>query len=279
MITEPSPRMVLPLNIVMWRRIGATGLTTISSVSKTRSTMMPSVVRADLGHDDAVRSPSAAPASLVLLEAQQVVQVDQRQQPVAQAQHRACRRSARSTLPWMSPRPCVLRAHQFDHADLRDGEALAAGLDDQRRDDRQRQRDLDGEGGALARRCFCRSMVPPMRLDVGLHHVHADAAAGDGGDRGGGGEAGAEDEALDLRLAHAGQFGLGRQAVRQHLGADLVDRQAAAVVGDLDDDVAAFVERVQRDVAGLRLAGGAAFGRAFPARGRRCCAPCASADP
>ena len=41
MITEPSPRMVLPLNIVMWRRIGATGFTTISSVSNTRSTMMP----------------------------------------------------------------------------------------------------------------------------------------------------------------------------------------------------------------------------------------------
>ncbi len=41
MMTLPSPRMVLPENIVMSRRIGATGLTTISSVSKTRSTMMP----------------------------------------------------------------------------------------------------------------------------------------------------------------------------------------------------------------------------------------------
>ena len=36
-------------------------------------------------------------------------------------------------------------------------------------------------------------------LDIGLHHVHADAAAGHRGDHGGGGEAGAEDEALDLR--------------------------------------------------------------------------------
>ncbi len=44
MITEPSPRMVLPLNIVTCRRIGATGLTTISSVSNTSSTMMPSLV-------------------------------------------------------------------------------------------------------------------------------------------------------------------------------------------------------------------------------------------
>ena len=41
MMTLPSPRMVLPENIGMWRRIGATGFTTISSVSNTRSTMMP----------------------------------------------------------------------------------------------------------------------------------------------------------------------------------------------------------------------------------------------
>ena len=34
----------------------------------------------------------------------------------------------------------------------------------------------------------------------------------------------------NLRLGHAGEFGLGGQAVGQRLGADLVDRQAAAVV-------------------------------------------------
>ena len=51
-MTLPSPRMVLPLNMVTWRRIGATGLTTISSVSKTRSTMMPKTCGADLGDDD-----------------------------------------------------------------------------------------------------------------------------------------------------------------------------------------------------------------------------------
>ena len=41
MTTLPSPRMVLPEKSGMSRRIGAIGLTTISSVSKTRSTMMP----------------------------------------------------------------------------------------------------------------------------------------------------------------------------------------------------------------------------------------------
>ena len=40
-MTLPSPRIVLPENISMSRRIGATGFTTISSVSNTRSTMMP----------------------------------------------------------------------------------------------------------------------------------------------------------------------------------------------------------------------------------------------
>ena len=42
-MTLPSPRMVFPENMAMLRRIGATGFTTISSVSNTRSTMMPKV--------------------------------------------------------------------------------------------------------------------------------------------------------------------------------------------------------------------------------------------
>ena len=63
------------------------------------------------------------------------------------------------------------------------------------------------------------------------------------------------------------------------LGADLVHRQAAAVVGDLDDDVAALVEGVQRDAAGLRLARGAALGRRLQPVVAASCAPCGSADP
>ena len=45
MITEPSPRMVLPENIVMWRSLVDTGLTTISSVWNTPSTTMPKLWR------------------------------------------------------------------------------------------------------------------------------------------------------------------------------------------------------------------------------------------
>src|SRR6185312_9364965 len=41
MMTLPSPRMVLPEKAVIWRSSGATGFTTISSASKTRSTSTP----------------------------------------------------------------------------------------------------------------------------------------------------------------------------------------------------------------------------------------------
>ena len=43
MITEPSPRMVLPENIAMWRSLLDIGFTTISSVWNTPSTTMPKV--------------------------------------------------------------------------------------------------------------------------------------------------------------------------------------------------------------------------------------------
>ena len=43
MITEPSPRMVLPENIAMWRSLVDIGFTTISSVWNTPSTTMPNV--------------------------------------------------------------------------------------------------------------------------------------------------------------------------------------------------------------------------------------------
>ena len=81
-------------------------------------------------------------------------------------------------------------AHQLEHGELRHGEALAAGFDDQRRDDRQRQRDLDREGGAVAGRRLQLDGAADL-LDVGAHHVHADAAAGDAGHFRRGGEAGA----------------------------------------------------------------------------------------
>jgi hypothetical protein len=52
-----------------------------------------------------------------------------------------------------------------------------------------------------------------------------------------------ENEAMDLRFTHAREFSLGDKAIRKRLRLDLLDRQPFAVIGDLDDDVAAFVDR------------------------------------
>ena len=55
------------------------------------------------------------------------------------------------------------------------------------------------------------------------------------------------------------------EALRDRLGLDAVGVETAAVVGDLDDDVAAFVIGGQPDVAVLGFAGGAPLGRRLEA--------------
>ena len=90
-----------------------------------------------------------------------------------------------------------------------------------------------------------------QRLDVAADHVHAHAATGQVGDRFGGGEAGLEDQVPDLRVG--GVLGYG-QATLGGLGEDAFAIQAAAVVADFDDDVAALVRSRQGDGAGLVLA-------------------------
>ena len=54
-------------------------------------------------------------------------------------------------------------------------------------------------------------------VDIGAHHVHADAAAGDRGDLRRGGEARCEDELVDLGFGHLLQFSLGDEAVVERL--------------------------------------------------------------
>src|SRR3546814_19247386 len=73
-------------------------------------------------------------------------------------------------------------AHQLDHRKLRNGEALRSAFDDQRRDDGEGERNLDDELGAAT---LDRGQLDGAAdlLDVGAHHVHADAAARDRGPR------------------------------------------------------------------------------------------------
>ena len=91
-------------------------------------------------------------------------------------------------------------------------------------------------------------------LDVPAHHVHADAAAGDVGGLLGGGEAGQEDQLVDLLVGQ--RVVRADQAARARLREDAVRVQAAAVIAHFDGDVAALVIRVEVHGAVRRLAGG-----------------------
>ena len=177
--------------------------------------------------------------------------------------------------------PFAADADQLDHADLRDGEALAGALDDQGRDDRQGQRDLDDEGRALALASSAARSVPPifsmLVLTTSMPTPRPETLVTCGGGR----EAGAEDEVLDLLLASsrpARPRSRGRSASAFCLDPRRRCRPRPSS-RDLDDDVAALVVGVQRDAAGLRLAGGAGARPASPGRGRPSCGPCGSAGP
>src|SRR5207248_3141314 len=76
-------------------------------------------------------------------------------------------------------------------------------------------------------------------VEVVLDHVHADAAPGQVGDLGRGREPGQEDQAEQLRLAHAGQVSGAVQALLGGLAADGGRVEAPATVAELDDDLTA----------------------------------------
>ena len=66
---------------------------------------------------------------------------------------------------------------------------------------------LDGEGGADAGHRFQIDGAADL-LDVGAHHVHADAAPGNAGHLGGGREARHEDQIADLAVGFRRHLGL-----------------------------------------------------------------------
>ena len=102
-----------------------------------------------------------------------------------------------------------------------------------------------------------------QRLDVALHHIHADAAAGDVGNHVNGREARQENQLIDFIVV---QRGVGRhQAAVARLGQHLFPRDAASVVGHFDDDAAAAMFGAQVDRALARLAAGLALVRRLDA--------------
>ena len=239
----------------MWRSLLDIGFTTISSVWKTPSTTMPKVW---LPTCVTTMKPFSDSPSSVAVELEQRLEADERQQLVAQPQHRRVLDALDAMLR------IAARAHQLDHGELRDGEALAGRLDQQRGDDGERERNLDDEAGAAAAHRFHVDGAADL-VDVGAHDVHADAAAGDAGDLLGGREAGREDELVNLRVGQLVDLGFRSEPAGDRLGPDPLGGEAAAVVGDLDDDVAALVTGGQADRAAFGLAGGEPLGRHFQA--------------
>ncbi|MEZ5284152.1 MAG: hypothetical protein R2712_04945 [Vicinamibacterales bacterium] len=109
-----------------------------------------------------------------------------------------------------------LEADELEQAHLRDGVAIAAGRHHQRRDDGQRQRNLDLERRALAHDALD-VHLPADALDVGLDDVHADAAARDVGDLLGRREARQEDELDQVVIAHTARLVRGDQPALNRL--------------------------------------------------------------
>ena len=103
------------------------------------------------------------------------------------------------------------------------------------------------------------------QLDIGLHHIHADAAAGHRGDRLRRREAGMEDELRHLGVGHLVDLGLARDVALHGLAADGGEIEALAVIGDLDRDRATFVIGGEADRAAGRLAGRLPVGGGFDA--------------
>src|ERR1700744_5433781 len=157
-------------------------------------------------------------------------------------------------------RVLAVEAHEFEQADLWNGVPVAAAGDDESGNDRERERNFHAYGRAGA---GFRLHVDGAAdfFDVGFDDVHADAATGDVGNFFRSGEAGKENEVDAFALAHArGLFGCD-QSFFDGFAADFVGVETAAIVGNLDDDLAAFVIGAEKEAAfGGFADGDAAFG-------------------
>ena len=162
------------------------------------------------------------------------------------------------------PHGLVREAHGALDAVERDRERAPVGLHEQRGHDRQRQRQADLGRGALALHGRHRHFAAEA-ADRDPHGVHADAAAGDVGGDVGGGEARMEEQFGGARhVDRVDGFGADQPTLERLLG-DARRVDAAAVVLDRDDDVAAGVPRGDLQPARLGLAGGAALVRPLEA--------------
>src|SRR5580698_5527768 len=130
---------------------------------------------------------------LTLTEMQDLFQADKRKKLVTQPQYRRIFDTLDAVIT------TVAGAHEFKNRKLRDGEALAAGFDNQRRHDCERQRDFNGEACSGAGNRLQIRRAADL-LDIAADHVHTDATTGNAGDLRRRLEARHEDEIADFRL-------------------------------------------------------------------------------
>ena len=100
-------------------------------------------------------------------------------------------------------RGVVSLVNDFLQVELRDGEAFAAAVGDERRDDREGERQTDDDRSAFAKAGLqLNSSAKPF--DVGFDNVHANASAGDVAEGICGGESREEDELAGFLFGEVG---------------------------------------------------------------------------
>ena len=171
MITEPSPRMVLPENMPMWRSLVAIGFTTISSVWNTLSTTTPKVCAPTW-------VTTMKPLSGIALSPSSFSRLARRMSGKSLLRSRSTAASLMRSMR-CSDLPCTRTSSTTESCGM--AKRSPADSHDQRRDDGERQRNLDGEAQTFALHRMHVDAAADL-IDVVAHHVHADAAAGYAGD-------------------------------------------------------------------------------------------------
>ena len=116
-------------------------------------------------------------------------------------------------------------------------------------------------------------------LDVGLHHVHADAAAGNVGHGLRGRESGLEDQVQRLAIAQLLRLFGPQKPFLDGLLFDPRDVNPRPVIADFDVDLPAFVIGAKSQSSLRRLARARLGLRALRCRGRTNCGPGGPAGP
>ncbi len=157
-----------------------------------------------------------------------------------------------------------LQPNQLEQTDLGNDEALASAGDHQSGNDGQSERDLELDGGAFAGPAEDIDNAADF-LDVGLDHIHADAAPGKVGHRSRHREPGQEDEVQSLAIAQFLSLFRPQEPFLDGLLLDARDVDARPVVGDFDVDLPAFVIGAKAQSSLWRLARVGAYFRRLDA--------------